>query len=891
MAEAGRSVRRSPTGSPRATYRVQLHAGFTFDHAAAIADYLASLGVSHLYCSPYLQAAKGSTHGYDVVDHSRLNDELGGEDGFRRLVDALRGAGLGQVVDIVPNHMAIDGAANRWWWDVLENGPSSPWASFFDIDWDTPAKVGGTVLVPVLGDHYGRVLEAGELRVERREGSFVVRYHEHELPLSPRTLDDLVARAAAMSDSAALTDVAVSLARLPHARLTDPEAVAERHRQKEVLRQRITAFSMADDRVAADLDRAVATLNADWDALDALLHRQNYRLAYWRTASEQLDYRRFFNIETLIGLRMEDPRVFEATHRLVLALVADGIVYGLRLDHVDGLRDPEAYLSRLGAAAGGPWTVVEKILSGDERLVDGWPVAGTTGYEFLNRVNGIFVDRHNEAALTASYASFIGADVAYDEVLRESKLRVLEHDLAAEVERLTRALGAVCELHRRQRDHNHRDLRDVLCELVAASSVYRTYVAPGRAPHAVDHGRVTETVGRVAERRPDVDRELLAFLRAVLLLEHAGHAETDFALRVQQLTAAVMAKGAEDTAFYRYHRLISLNEVGGAPGTFGRPLAHFHRETAEVAQRWPTTMLTLSTHDTKRSADVRARIDLLSEIPEAWDAAVQRWAGINAAHRRGDLPDRNVEYLVYQTLVGAWPIDAERLVEFLRKATREAKVHTSWTNPDVAYERAVEAFARGILADRGFRQDLEGFLSTHRLVELGRGTSLAQLVLLLTCPGVPDLYQGTELWDASLVDPDNRRPVDYTRRRRLLAELGDRPPPLKHDADGRTKLWVIRRLLTHRREAPERYETRAYEPLAVEGAHARHAVAFGRDGLVVVVPRLLVGLGTSWDDTRAVLPAGRWTNVLTGAELRGGTRRCDEMLRELPVAVLASAGS
>jgi (1->4)-alpha-D-glucan 1-alpha-D-glucosylmutase len=376
----------------------------------------------------------------------------------------------------------------------------------------------------------------------------------------------------------------------------------------------------------------------------------------------------------------------------------------------------------------------------------------------------------------------------------------------------------------------------------------------------------------------------------VLLLEHAGHAEADFALRVQQLTAAVMAKGAEDTAFYRYHRLISLNEVGGDPGTFGHPLARFHRETAEVAARWPTTLLTLSTHDTKRSADVRARVDLLSEIPEAWDAAVHRWASINAGHRRGDLPDRNVEYLVYQTLVGAWPLDADRLVVFLQKATREAKVHTSWTNPDVAYERAVEAFARGALADRRFREDLEGFLSLHRLIELGRATSLAQVVLLLTCPGVPDLYQGTELWDASLVDPDNRRPVDYARRRRLLADLGDRPPPVSDDAEGRAKLWVTHRLLAHRQAAPKHYETPSYEPLEIEGARARHAVAFRRDRLVVVVPRLLVGLGTSWGDTSTPLPAGRWTNVLTGTELRGGARRLDELLGGCPAAVLAREG-
>jgi (1->4)-alpha-D-glucan 1-alpha-D-glucosylmutase len=887
VADDGGSVRRVP----RATYRVQLHPGFTFDDAASIADYLAALGVSHLYCSPYLQAAAGSTHGYDVVDHGRLSDDLGGEPAFRRLVGALSGAGLHQVLDVVPNHMAVDGAANRWWWDVLENGPSSLWAGFFDIDWESPDKVGGTVLVPVLGDHYGRVLEAGELRVERRGGAFVVRHHEHELPLSPRTLDDLVARAASMADSPALAETAVALGRLPHARVTDPQAVAERHRQKEVLRERLARLSAAEPHVEAALGRAVAALNADHDALDALLRRQNYRLAFWRTASEQLDYRRFFNIETLIGLRMEEPRVFEATHRLILELVRKDVVHGLRLDHVDGLREPEAYLGRLRAATGDVWTVAEKILAPDEDLVETWPIDGTTGYEFLNRVNGLFVDGANEAALTACYARFAGTDVSYADVLHDSKLHILEHELAAETERMTRALAGVCEAHRRHRDHNHRDLADVVREVVAAFSVYRTYVVPGRPARAFDRTRVTEAVERVATRRPEIDAELLAFVRALLLLEHPGRPESDLALRMQQLTAAVMAKGAEDTAFYRYHRLISLNEVGGDPGTFGRPPERFHRESAAVAERWPATLLTLSTHDTKRSADVRARIDLLSEIPRAWEDAVGRWTETNAAHRRDELPDRNVEYLLYQTLVGAWPIDAERMVAFLRKAVREAKVHTSWTNPAAEYEDAVETFARGLLADGRFRAHLEAFLGAHRLRELGHVVSLAQTTLLLTCPGVPDVYQGTELWDGSLVDPDNRRPVDYAHRRRLLSELATHAAPPGDDDAGRAKLWLIQRLLAHRRAVPEAYEARAYEPLDVRGAKAHHAVAFRRERLVVVVPRLVVGLDGTWGDTHAALPAGRWRSVLTGAELRGGMVRLDELLHEFPAAVLAREGA
>ncbi len=881
------------------TYRTQLHAGFTFDDAAAQAGYLADLGVSHLYCSPFLQAAAGSTHGYDVVDHSRFNDELGGAAGYRRLAEALAGAGLGQVLDTVPNHMALAGRANQWWWDVLENGPSSRYARYFDIDWDPPEqKLTAVVLMPVLGDHYGRVLEAGELRVQREGGAFVVRYHHHEAPLSPRSLDDLVAAAAQRAGSEDLASLATALGHLPHALLRDADAVAERHRDKEVLRARLAALCEAEPDLAQALDAEVEALNGDADALDALLRRQNFRLAFWRTASEELDYRRFFNIETLVGLRIEDERVFDDTHRLVLDLVAEGTVDGLRVDHVDGLRDPEAYLRRLAKASGGAYVVVEKILEPGEELPPTWPVAGTSGYDFLNRVNNLFVDTANAGAMTACYQHFLGeadgegpgaTEVPFEDVVYDAKVQIMRQELHAEVERLTDLLATICEAHRRHRDHTRRELRDALRELTAAFPVYRTYTQPGGAVSEADRAHVEEAVDQAARRRSDLDAELLAFLGELLVLEHPGRSEGELAVRFQQLSSPVMAKGVEDTAFYRYHRLISLNEVGGDPGTFGRPVEQFHADNARVAEHWPQSMLTLSTHDTKRSADVRARIHLLSEIPEAWGAAVQRWAENNDRHRRGQWPDRNAEYLLYQTLVGAWPVDARRAGAFMEKAAKEAKVHTSWIDPVADYDDALQAFVAAVLADDGFVADLQRFLAEHGLVQGGRTTSLAQTALLLTCPGVPDIYQGDELWDLSLVDPDNRRPVDYDLRRRLLDEVVDASAAqvLARSDEAATKLWLIRHLLADRRSHPQRYQG-GYEPLAVGGARRDHAVAFARNGrLAVVVPRLVLGLHDDWADTTLALPAATWSSVLDGSTTGGGDVALSELLARFPLAVLA----
>ncbi len=882
----------------RATYRLQLHSGFTFDDAAEIVDYLAELGVSHVYLSPILQAAEGSTHGYDVVDHSRLNAELGGDTAYDRLSDVLASRGMGQVVDIVPNHMAI-GDANDWWWDVLENGPSSRWAGAFDIDWDTAGPTNQKVLLPFLGDHYGRVLEAGELRLERDGGSYVVRYHDHVVPVSPRTLDDLLLSTAEIFGSDELASLAVALGRLPPSTATDDESCTERHRDKEVLRSQLARLLEENVQLARAVTGAVTAVNDDPDALHALLERQNYRLAYWRMAGQELDYRRFFDVPTLIGLRVERRRVFDDVHQKVLELVKAGRVEGLRVDHIDGLRDPAGYLRRLHEETGGTFVVVEKILERDELLPPTWPVAGTTGYDFLNVVGGLFVDPAGEETLTELFRQLVGADEAprWDDVVHEGKNLVLREVLGSDVNRLVNLLTAVCERHRRHRDHTRRELHETVWEVLACFPVYRTYGRPGQAPSDADAAVVEEALERAAERRLTSDPELFSFVRDLLLLRVPGDVETDFALRFQQATGPVMAKGVEDTAFYRYNRLTSLNDVGGDPGRFGTSVEEFHAHNRHMADEWPATMLATSTHDTKRSEDVRARIGLLSELPGRWADAVGRWTAMNERHKTVTddgrvLPDANAEHLLYQTLVGAFPIDAERAGDYMEKATREAKEHTSWIDPDPTYDKALRGFVEAILADAAFTADLVEFVGP--LVDRGRVVSLAQTLLKLTAPGVPDLYQGTEVWDLSLVDPDNRRPVDYAARRSLLEKVRHLGP---HDVralddEGATKLWTTWKALGVRRDHPEVFAGGAYEPVVGVGARAGHVVGFVRGGKVAtIVPRLVLGLARAggWGDTTIELPPGRWTDVLggrvvtgEGGRRRSGLGRCRRAAGPLP---------
>lgn len=874
---------------PRATYRLQLHPGFGFDDAAARVSYLARLGISHLYTSPILQAVAGSSHGYDVVDHARLNAELGGEAGFDRLADAVRAAGMGLVVDVVPNHMAI-GPANAWWWDVLRNGRASRYAGYFDVDWDPPeSRLRDVILLPVLGDHYGRVLEAGGIRLERRDAEPEVVIGEQRFPLDPASLQSLLGSAARDAGSDELGFVASALGELPPSTGTEPAALERRRRDAAVLGERLRAL-LADAEVASALDRAVAAINGEPDLLDALLEAQNYRLAYWRASSRDLGYRRFFDIDTLVGLRVEDPEVFEATHRVILDRVAAGQIEGLRVDHPDGLRDPAAYFERLRAAAPDAWIVAEKILEGTEALPD-WPIDGTTGYRFANLATGLLVDPAAEPMLTDAYQRFTDAEPAWEAVAAASRQLALAEQLGSDLNRLTDLLVTVCEANRRYRDFTRHELHEALRELAAAYPVYRTYVRVGEAVAERDRRLVVEAAQLASTRRPDLDPELFAFLCAILLLEVPGRPATELAMRFQQLTPAAMAKGIEDTAFYRYHRLVALNEVGGDPGRFGITPEAFHAAMAAEAARWPGAMLATSTHDTKRSGDVRARLALLSEVPEAWSAAVERLARLAAPYRAADdLPGPKAEYLLFQTLVGAWPIDADRAVAYLEKATREAKERTSWTTPDPAYDEALATLVRGCLADRSFLDELRRIVEP--LIGAGRVNALAQTLWKLTAPGVPDVYQGTEAWDLSLVDPDNRRPVDFARRERLVADAAgaDAAAAQARADEGMPKLWLIRRALELRARRPADLGPGAgYRPLAAEGPAAQHVVAYRRgDGVVAVAPRLPQRLAAAggWRASALALPEGRWRDVLGGTELPAGWVGLDELLEHFPVALL-----
>ncbi len=812
--------------APRATYRVQLHAGFTFDDARAILPYLRDLGISHLFCSPVLQAASGSTHGYDVVDHGRVSSELGGEEGWLRLTDAVRDLGMGTVLDIVPNHMAI-GEGNRWWWDVLTHGRASEFASFFDIEWDPPeSRLRDVILLPVLADHYGRVLEAGGIRLAIRDDRPIVLAADRAFPLDPTTMDALGARS---------------------------------------------------------LEGAVEALNADVDAFDALLNRQHYRLAHWRSASRDLGYRRFFDIDDLVGLRVEDERVFAETHALPLRWVAEGRLDGLRIDHPDGLRDPAGYFTRLRAAAPDAWIVAEKILELDEALPPDWPVDGTTGYGFANLATGLQVAPGAEVTMTELWNNLADAGPAWDTVVADARAEVLSTVLGSDANRLTDLFLAVCEAHRRYRDFTRHELHHALRAAAATLPVYRTYVraadgfvAPG------DAALISEMVERAAARRLDLDPELFELLGRILRLELDGPLAHELAMRFQQLTPPAMAKGVEDTSFYRHHRLVALNEVGGDPGRFGVGADAFHRAMEEAASTWPAAGLVLSTHDTKRSADVRARLALVTADPAGWRGLVERWLELSAAHRIG--PERPTDadaYLLLQVLVGAWPIDADRAAAYMAKATHEAKLRTSWTAPDAAYDAAVDRFVRQSLADASVVGLLGAFVAD--LTDAGWRAALAQVTLHLTAPGVPDIYQGGELWDLALVDPDNRRPVDYDVRRRLLDDAGDLGPveAWERRDEGMPKLWLHRRLLELRARRPE-----AFAPGATYAAiEADGGVAYVRgDAVVVVVPQVSV---PNSPDARLALPAGEWT-ALDGAKLRGATTLGD-LLAPFPVAVLETA--
>jgi (1->4)-alpha-D-glucan 1-alpha-D-glucosylmutase len=875
---------------PASTYRLQLHKDFTFDDAAKAAAYLKALGVSHVYCSPYLQAAHGSMHGYDVVDHEKVNEELGGEDGHKRFCRRLEELGLGQVLDIVPNHMAI-GRENRYWWDVLENGPSSRYAQWFDIDWNSAEiKLQNKVLLPVLGDQYGRILDAGQIKVQCNVEGFQVRYGDNLFPVAPRSLSLVLSRAEEITKNDELNFIAESLLRLPSPESTDREVGLQRHRDKTVIYRLLQRLCTEEPEVVKAIDSAVDKLNADHDALDDFLNQQQYRLAYWRTAGQELGYRRFFDVNSLIGLRVERPHVFDATHRRILEWLRDGVLDGVRVDHPDGLRDPQQYCERLRNQAPDAWIVGEKILEPGEFLRENWPIEGTSGYDFLNVCNSLLAHGTGLKELTTIYGEFTREPIDFDAVAHEKKLNVEQDALGSDVNRLTSLFVEICENNRDRRDYTRAEIRRAIREVAACFSIYRTYVVPAR-DQVVDEDRahIDKAVECAKAQRQDLDAGLLDFIGDVLALRARGGLETEFLLRFQQFTSPVMAKGVEDTAFYCFNRMIGMNEVGSDPGRNGITLDEFHNYCARMQSTHPLAMTTLSTHDTKRADDVRARLAVITEIPGRWRNTLSRWSRENKSFRSGKYPDRNTEYFLYQTLIGAWPISKDRLIAYMEKATREAKQQTKWTQHNEEFEEALRKFIERILDSHWFVMELESFVA--RILDAGRVNSLAQSLLKFTAPGVPDTYQGSELWDLSLVDPDNRRPVDYDVRTRLLAELDrsmDVQTIMERMESGLPKLWVAHSALCLRREHPEWFGAEAeYTPLIAEGTKSDHLVGYLRgDSVVVFVPRWPMKLSSNWASTTVDLPQGKWKNRLTREAVIGGRLRVQALLQQFPVALL-----
>ncbi len=878
--------------TPSSTYRLQLHKGFTFNDAAAIAQYLYDLGVTHVYSSPYLQAAPDSMHGYDVVDHQRVNQELGGSEAHQRFSKTLGENGLGQVLDIVPNHMSL-GKENRYWWDVLENGVTSRYASFFDIDWQPQEeRLRDKVLVPILGDQYGRALQNGDVKVIRRGVEFQVEVPGQTLPTAPTSLPAILFRAAEYAKSDTLSFLAASFGRLPVPEAWDRWVILARNRDKVVLAKLLSRLCAEEERVCEAIDRSVRELNANLDALDDFLTQQNYRLAYWKTADQQLGYRRFFDVNTLIGLRMEREHVFEETHALIIEWLRAGVLDGIRVDHPDGLRDPLEYFHRLREHVPEGWIIGEKILEPGEYLRGDWPIDGTSGYDFMNAVLGTLFHPAGMAELNKIYGEFTGQPTVFPPIAHDKKMMVMEQALGSDVNRLTSLFVEICEQNRNQRDFTRVEIQRAIVAIASCFAIYRTYVQPDREEITdEDRHTIERAVTCARDNRPDIDGSLFEFMHDVLTMAVRGKKETEFVLRFQQFTSPVMAKGVEDTAFYCYNRLIAACEVGGDPGRDGLSVKEFHAYNATMQASHPLTMTTLSTHDTKRSDDVRARLAVLSEIPRDFRKILRRWSRMNAKISLG--VDRNTEYFFYQTVIGAWPIAKDRMSAYMEKATKEAKQQTSWTASNKEFEDALKTFIDGALGSAEFSMEVEDFVG--RIQEAGRVNSLAQTLLKQTAPGVPDLYQGSELWDFSLVDPDNRRPVDYGLRRRLLAEMQTLTVEeiVRRGDEGMTKLWTIHQSLRLRREHPEWFRRDAeYTPLAARGRKREHLIAFARgESVITVVPRHPVLLGGSWADTTLELPDGVWINRLSGEGHRGGAVRLDALLLKFPVALLVKEGS
>jgi (1->4)-alpha-D-glucan 1-alpha-D-glucosylmutase len=976
-----------PPRLPVSTYRLQFNKDFSFKDARGVIPYLDALGITDLYASPYFKAQPGSTHGYDVVDQNSLNPEVGTYEDFQGMARELRDRGMGHIADIVPNHMSIVGSGNAWWSDVLENGPSSPHAAFFDIDWK-PVKeeLEDRVILPILGGQYGDVLERQEIRLVFEGGAFYVNYWEHRLPVDPSTYDMVLAYRIEELEEALgsenpsyreLLSIITSLRNLPHRIDQDPDRVTERLREKDIAKKRLNDLYGTSPEFRSFLDENVAAFNGDpenpdsFDLLDRLLSAQVYRLAFWRVATEEINYRRFFDINDLGAIRMEDEHVFSEAHRLVFDLVRRGFVTGFRVDHPDGLYNPPEYFRRLqegaftalcaaehgeeGAARrfadlyrealandpGGPldmpfYIVGEKILMESERLSTDWPIYGTTGYSFMNLTNGVLIDSASAKEMEKIYTGFTRQTQKFPEIFYGKKKLIMKTTMASEINVLGHRLNRISERDRHFRDFTLNSLINAIVEVIAFFPVYRTYISPAGINES-DRRYIEAAISKAKRRSLEINPAVYDFLRDVLLLSYprrnvpALRREClEFTMKFQQLTGPVMAKGIEDTAFYNYNRLISVNEVGGNPERLGVAAEAFHGQNIERQKAWHLTMKATSTHDSKRSEDARARINVISELAPEWRRCVIRWAGMNKKFKgRSEgrpVPDRNEEYLLYQTIMGVWPIGEtagedfgdfiERIKQYMVKALREAKTNSSWLNPDSEYEDAVTGFVEKALRHKPFVEDVKPFL--RKVEHYGMFNSLSQLLLKITSPGVPDFYQGTELWTLALVDPDNRRPVDYGLRMRLLEELKARESStdraslagelLDSKGDGRIKLYVTYRGLNFRRENRALMERGAYMPLHTSGSHADGVIAYSQftedASAITVVPRLaskVCGLdgapvGDAWGDTLVHIPAeaaaGRYRNVFTDEAVavsdHNGARaiRMRDALSVSPVALL-----
>jgi (1->4)-alpha-D-glucan 1-alpha-D-glucosylmutase len=912
-----------PAAIPTATYRLQLTADFNFDAAAAVVPYLKALGISHLYASPFMKARKGSTHGYDIVDHTKLNPELGGDAGFGRLSETLQRHDIGLILDFVPNHVGVHFADNPWWLDVLEWGPASPHAVSFDIDWDQlPYRARGGVLLPVIGSSYGQALESGEieLRYDADEGSFSAWYFEHRLPIAPERYSEIlrnVVKETGADDGAAGKRVLALAAR--YKGLRHPN-----RKEAPAFKAELKAIDGGADMIARGLQayRAGPDRPAQVLALHHLLERQHYKLGHWRLASSDINYRRFFDVNTLAGLRVEDAGTFEAIHRLVKQLIADGRLQGLRLDHIDGLRDPAQYFQRLrrlirdaqGEHAKPFYLVIEKILGEHEKLHPFSGVHGTTGYEWMNVITQVLVDGNGLDPLDEVWRQVSNTSPRLEPLLKDAKRRVLETLLASEFTVLTRLLARIAGGHYSTRDYSADSLRQALELYVLHFPVYRTYLTSA-APSPHDRALISTTIEKARADWFAADDGIFDFLRDALtmdLLKPGGPAHSTprvrrFALKVQQFTGPLMAKSLEDTAFYRYHRLLALNEVGGDPSAKALAIDAFHDMMRTRASEWPHGMTATATHDTKRGEDARARIMALAELPGEWTSAVGRWKILNAPHLviEGEMraPSAAFEYMLYQALLGAWPVDepdatfAERMQAYALKAAREGKQETSWLNPNQAYEAGLRTFIERILDPAASSEFLDSIGTlARRIALLGALNSLSQITLKATMPGVPDFYQGTEFWDLSLVDPDNRRPVDFAARAAALPALEnpDWADLTQHWPDGHIKLAWTRQLLKLRAELAELFAHGDYQPLEVSGPHRDHVIAFarrrGRDAAIVAVTKSCAAFsqgGRNWPHAEAFDGAlGLNGYSVEGMEKGARELRLSELFRHLPVAVM-----